>query len=184
MKNWNDWNNPARLVKQNPDKYPLAQPRPPVLDRGPLPGRVIVVWGDGQFPTVPGNPAAPSCSIFTKLKQTSRMLGKFPAGHALEGQQRLIVLKVNENYSSQIPSCWSSGAADHPDIINVLPAADEKLSSVDAIWSVKQCPHCHKVWNRDVNACRNIGIIFESLRDNRVRPGIYGPPKEGEVDLI
>ena len=43
------------------------------------------------------------------MKKTARMLGVFPAGHALVGQQRLVVLKVNENYSSQIPSCWSTG---------------------------------------------------------------------------
>jgi hypothetical protein len=30
------------------------------------------------------------------------MLGCFPADHALAGQQRLVVLKVNENYSNHI----------------------------------------------------------------------------------
>ena len=42
------------------------------------------------------------------------MLGRFPADHALAGQQRLVVLKVNENYSSQIPSCWSTGHGANP----------------------------------------------------------------------
>jgi hypothetical protein len=33
--------------------------------------------------------------IYQALKQTSKMLGRFPADHALAGQQRLVVLKVN-----------------------------------------------------------------------------------------
>jgi transposase len=28
------------------------------------------------------------------------------------------------------------------------------LQTVDELWAVKQCPHCHSIWNRDVNACR------------------------------
>ncbi len=71
--------------------------------------RVIVVVGDGgTFPSISGSPAAPTSSINRALKQTSKMLGRFLADHTLAGQQRLVVLKVNENYSSQIPSCWST----------------------------------------------------------------------------
>ena len=70
--------------------------------------RVIVVVGDGgAFPSVT-RPASPTSSIYRALKHTAKMLGRFPADHALAGQLRLVVLKVNENYSSQIPSCWST----------------------------------------------------------------------------
>lgn len=129
--------------------------------------RVIIVWGDGQFPTVAGNPAAPSCAIYRKLKSVSRMLGNFPRGfklltigHVLAGQRRLIVLKVNENFSSQIPSCWyyaaHNGLQNHPPLPNAVPPDAAKLRHVDDIWSVKQCPHddCGIIWNRDINACR------------------------------
>jgi hypothetical protein len=30
----------------------------------------------------------------------------------------------------------------------------QRLQQLNDIWSVKQCPHCHSIWNRDVNACR------------------------------
>ena len=114
---------------------------------------------------------------------------------------------MNENYSSQIPSCWSTGHGGnprpgfnpppHPDIPDTVPLEAQRLQEVNGIWSVKQCPHCHTIWNRDVNACRyddpisnsndfnllfrNIGVIYESLRDHNRRPAIFGAPKEGEV---
>ncbi len=121
--------------------------------------RIIVVVGDGSaFPSVPGSPAAPTSSIYRALKHTAKMLGRFPADHALAGQQRLVVLKVNENYSSQIPSCWSTGHGanphPHPPIPEAVPPEAQRLQHVNNIWSVKQCPHCHTIWNRDVNACR------------------------------
>ena len=130
-----------------------------------LTDRVIVVVGDGgALQSAPGSPAAPTSSIYEALKRTSRMLGRFPANHALAGQQRLVVLKVNENYSSQIPSCWSTGHGGnprpgfnpppHPDIPDTVPLEAQRLQEVNGIWSVKQCPHCHTIWNRDVNACR------------------------------
>jgi hypothetical protein len=31
---------------------------------------------------------------------------------------------------------------------------------------------------------RNIGVIYESLRDRNIRPAIFGPSKEGELDLV
>jgi hypothetical protein len=121
---------------------------------------VIVVFGDGGgFPSVQGSPAAPTSSIYRAIKKTARMLGVFPADHVLEGQQRLVVLKVNENYSSQIPSCWSTpvpglNPRPHPPLLDAIPPFGQRLQTVDELWAVKQCPHCHSIWNRDVNACR------------------------------
>mgnify|MGYP003350864526 CR=1 FL=1 len=72
-------------------------------------------------------------------------------------------MKVNENYSSQIPSCWSAGHGtnprpgfnppSHPDLPNGLPPVEQRLQHLGDIFSVKQCPHCQTIWNRDVNAC-------------------------------
>ena len=36
----------------------------------------------------------------------------------------------------------------------ILPSTHHRLQQVEDIWSVKQCPHCDKVWQRDVNACK------------------------------
>ena len=108
----------------------------------------------------------------------------------------MTVLKVRENFSSQIPSCWYSAPANlnHPPIPQIVPPVNQRLTNFMDKWALKQCPHCHKVWQRDVNACRylilfflifrNIGNIFYSLQQNGVRPAIYGPPANGEVDLL
>jgi hypothetical protein len=115
--------------------------------------RVIVVVGDGgPFPSATGSPAAPTSSIYRALKHWAKMLGRCPADHALAGQQRLVVLKVNENYSSQISSCWSTGHGanpqprfnplPHPSIPGAVPPEAQRLRHVNNIWSVKQCPHC------------------------------------------
>jgi hypothetical protein len=67
------------------------------------------------------------------------MLGSFPKGHVLFDQQRLVVLKVNENYSSQIPSCWSTVQDEnlppefihrphpHPPIPDAVPLEAQRL---------------------------------------------------------
>jgi hypothetical protein len=134
--------------------------------------RVVVVVGDGgPFPSVPGSPAAPTSSIYRALKKTSKMLGRFPQGHVLFGQQRLVVLKVNENYSSQIPSCWSTIQDEnlpskfihrphpHPLIPDAVPPEAQRLQQLNDIWSVKQCPHCRTIWNRDVLKCLQVLVI-------------------------
>ncbi len=119
-------------------------------------------------------------------------LGRFPENHMdpnLRNQLRFVVLKVNENYSSQMPSCWTNGK--DPRFRQNLPPTHDRLQQVEGIWSVKQYPHCDKVWQRDVNACRylisylvtlrNIALIFHSLQENNTRPPYFGAPKEGEV---
>ena len=96
----------------------------------------------------------------------------------------MIVVKVEENFTSQIPSCWIMDGLDgnHPPLPNNEPPVVDRLQPLP-FWSMKQCPHCGIVWNRDVNACRylfidirNIGYIFQSLQNNGTRPGVYGPP--------
>jgi hypothetical protein len=173
---WNDAQRPQRNI----NKYQLAEPPDP---DPPDDRRVIVVWGDGIFPTVRGNPAAPSVKLYQALKMYSRVLGVFPQGHALAGQRRFTVLKVDERYSSQIPSCWASNfpahdEPNHPPLPQGLPLLNQRLQQVDDIFAVKQCPHCDMYWQRDVNACRNIGIIFFSLQQNQGRPAFYGAARD------
>ncbi len=42
----------------------------------------------------------------------------------------------------------------HPPIPDAVPPEAQRLQYVNDIWSVKQCPHCRTIWNRDINACR------------------------------
>ena len=86
-------------------------------------------------------------------------MGTFPADHeipALRNQQRMVVLRVNENLTSQIPSCWatSAGLGTHPALPDQVPPVEHRMQRVEGKWAVLQCPHCHKIWQRDVNACR------------------------------
>ena len=40
-----------------------------------------------------------------------------------------------------------------------------------ALYAVRQCKYCRTIWNRDVNAARNIGFVFWWLRTHGgVRP--------------
>ena len=89
-------------------------------------------------------------------------------GHALAGQQKMIVLKINEYLSSQIPSCWvtdyvlggNENLQNHPPIPvdahgnQTVPLREDRLQNNHDSFAVRQCPHCEIVWNRDVNACR------------------------------
>jgi len=81
----NNLNNQRNVNHLN--RFPLLDRAPPRVPPDPgqralenryfiiLIGRVIIAWGDGQFPALPGNPAAPSCKLYYGLKKLSRMLG-------------------------------------------------------------------------------------------------------------
>ena len=68
----------------------------------------------------------------------------------------------------QVKSCWSTGHGanpqpgfnplPHPPIPDAVPPEAQRLQQLNDIWSVKQCPHCRTIWNRDVNACRYLFI--------------------------
>ena len=39
--------------------------------------------------------------------------------------------------------------------------------------SVKACNKCHTIWQRDVNAAKNMSLISSYVWNNRPRPAIY-----------
>lgn len=117
----------------------------------------------------------------------ARRQGTFPAGHELAGQRRVLVLEgtslsklltaVNEHLTSQTPSCCYT-------ICGVTPnrgcSPQDRLVQVGQIFQVKHCPHCLRYWNRDVNACYCIRVIYLYLKHTGRRLRVFGPPKEGE----
>jgi hypothetical protein len=66
------------------------------------------------------------------------------------------LLKVNENYSSQMPSCLTGRDNGHPSLPNEIPPVPDRLQQQLVIWAVKHCPHCLNTWQRDVTACRYV----------------------------
>ena len=84
----------------------------------------------------------------------------------------MIVLKVNENYSSQIPSCWSTehDIDHHPPLPNAIPPVNQRLQAVNGLNAVRRCPHCDWIWNRDVNGATNIYRIAKNAINGTERP--------------
>jgi hypothetical protein len=78
----------------------------------------------------------------------------------------MIVLKINEYLTSQIPSCWVTdyllpgNMQAHPPLPEdaggnlTVPVQEQRLQSNHGSFAVRRCPHCDTTWNRDVNACR------------------------------
>jgi len=120
----------------------------------------------------PGNEASPSSKIYRHFQAMSKKLGTFPPGHQHAGEQRMIVLEINEGFTSQIPSCWALVLVAallnhqpnanlpnlHPAIPLQVPPLGQRLQNVEGRWHVLQCPHCDKIWHRDVNACRYMNM--------------------------
>jgi hypothetical protein len=157
-----------------------------------------MVLGDASISrALPGTISSPNNLVFNNFKQVARMLGTFPHGHSLAGQQRLLVLKIDEHLTryllltisltryllltiSQVPSCCH----DHPQYPPGPNGCDRRcrLERVDFLYPVLRCRQCNRFWDRDVNAARfisyfnsrNIGMIYCSLRDHGARPLIYG----------
>ena len=119
---------------------------------------IVVAYGDhSQIPphNNPNHPPAPTSALFRFIKNEAKNLGRFPQNHPLQGQQRMVVLKVNENFTSQIPSCWASGHPDniHPNLPNQVPDRDQRMRKFRGKWKVLECPFCHTKYHRDWNAC-------------------------------
>lgn len=158
---YQDWHNPNRTRRSpahDANRYPLADPYDPGGPFRYTQRRIIIAWGDCSMPNTRGRRPAPCESLYRHLVRMSKQMGRFPEGHRLQGQQRLIVLKINENYSSQIPSCWPipENNVNHPPLPNGVPPVEQRLQDPFDRFGVRQCPHCHKIWDRDVNACRYI----------------------------
>ena len=114
---------------------------------------------------VSGHAKASVTKLRKFMKTRAREAGAFPDGHELEGRRRLTILLINENYTSQIPSCQpSDGDQNHPPLPeDDVPVQLQRLRHVDEIWSVKQFPHCRKIWNRDINVCRYLSCVTDFL---------------------
>jgi hypothetical protein len=52
------------------------------------------------------------------------------------------------------------------------------------IYAVKKCKHCLTIWNRDINAARNILYIFMSLVISDVIPFFFRQGTDHEVSTV
>jgi len=112
--------------------------------------RTVVAFGDGMFsPTMKGKRAGVSRLLFRALCRHDRL------GH-------LTLVKVPEFRSSKVCSkCQMLQTLDH---------VRDKASSGESLHAVLRCKKCDTVWNRDVNAARNLRLIalYMATNENKV----------------
>jgi len=126
---------------------PLAQHEEPEK-------RTVVAFGDGMFsPTMKGKRAGVSRVLFRALRHHDRL------GH-------LTLVKVPEFRSSKVCSrCQTLQTLDH---------VRDEASSDASLHAVLRCKECDTVWNRDVNAARNLRRIalHMAAKENEV-PAVF-----------
>ena len=137
--------------KKYSTSVPFDLPDPPGPHRGwkrqkphEEPKRTVVAFGDGMFSmTMKGKRAGVSRLLFRALRHHDRL------GH-------LTLVKVPEFNSSRVCSRCQELSLDH--------VCDE--ASGDSLHAVLRCKSCDTVWNRDVNAARNIRHIALHMATN------------------
>ena len=119
----------------------------------------------------------------------------------LIGKKKLEIVMIPEPFTSQIASCMFNALNDHlfdPHNEPFRACRNRRLERGDdhparlleicdqvvdgeivrgakkfRIYAVKKCGHCFTVWNRDINAARNILRIYLSILFDGVMPEIF-----------
>ena len=113
--------------------------KPP--DKQPPLGRVVVAFGDGAFsPSMPGKLPVATRRLLKHMRHVSRRIGR----------DKFVVCMIDEYLTSQVCSRCQL----------------RTLENRYRLHAVRACKTCDMVWNRDVNASRNIGQIFRHARDH------------------
>ena len=120
---------------------------------------------------------------------------------ALIGKKKLEIVMIPEPFTSQIASCIFDAlngdvndphyepfhecketrlvrGEDHPARLveicdRVMDGNVVRGARRSRIYAVKKCRHCFTIWNRDINAARNILRIYQSILSDGVLPEIF-----------
>ena len=110
---------------------------------------VLIAFGQARFNGTKGCPSAPTKCLHHRLQKV----------HTKEG--RCILVDIGEFRTTQI--CSTCGT-------QMSEVLDEESC---VIYSLKACPTCFTVQNRDANAAHGIGVICRSMLVNDIRPEVY-----------
>ena len=109
--------------------------------------RIVIAFGQARFNGTKGCPSAPTKRLYTRLKNVHK--------------DKCVMVDTNEFRTSQI--CNACGT-------QLTEVLDEESQ---LIYSLKACPTCFTVYDRDANAARNIAGICERML---FADGVLPPP--------
>jgi hypothetical protein len=109
-------------------------------NKPPAVKQLLIAYGSANFSGCKGGRRAPNLKFKKRLKSCYN--------------DRCVVVDVNEFHTSKICSNC------HGELDNVYPFDAVKKTQGTKIWTLKTCNVCQLVWNRDVNAARNMGALF------------------------
>jgi len=123
--------------------------------------RTVVAFGDGMFsPTMKGKRAGVSRVVFRALRHRERL------GH-------LTLVRVPEFRTSKVCSKCHTLTLEHVRIDDT------------PLHAVLSCKNCATVWNRDVNAARNLWFVASHMAANNNKPpNIFVQPNTATSPIV
>ncbi|KAI8065628.1 hypothetical protein BC940DRAFT_73756 [Gongronella butleri] len=95
-----------------------------------------------------------------------------------ENEGRCCITMINEAYTSQVcPSCSLRS-------LQALPALSNVSNKMEALWPIKICVSCRRIWNRDVAAATNMVDIAQLLLQGLARPAHFVYKAEGTAHVF
>jgi len=96
---------------------------------------------------------------------------RHPGGSGVSDALRALASSKSEMRTSRVCSngCFWEQPGDAPEEDELIPMRGERSASGRAgpsIHAVRRCQECGTIWNRDVNAARNIARMFWYLREH------------------
>ncbi|KAK9366104.1 hypothetical protein V1509DRAFT_611902 [Lipomyces kononenkoae] len=125
---------------------------------------VVVAYGDGRFgSTMHGKRAAPVKKLRKHLRRYATVVpvnefrtSRTCSAHNEEQRERMGLGEQEDE---------GGGTSKRaPDLVHIRAQRHANGAAGPSLHAVVYCHKCHTVWNRDVNAARNIGWIFWWMR--------------------
>ena len=145
-------NRPRTQILDRWKRAPNVDPGPDEYVNGMYNKQIVLAFGDASLgPAMRGTRPAPNKAVIKAINLKSKELGRFPVDYPVEwlrGKKRLVLVFIDEYLTSQIGSN-AYLAVDEP---------GERVEHKDGIYAVVSFRGCPSLWNRDINAARNMNI--------------------------